>query len=161
MRTIEEIQADIDAAKAAGEDAKNLEAELAKARKAAGGNGDDPDKTEKTFTQAEVDDIVRKAKAAQKTTFERNLESLKDELAEATAGKEKLEAILKKDMAANLEKLAPATKKLLEKLDIVEQYDWLAEYSPSTAQVETPATPRPGGEGQQAKPHELENKQLV
>lgn len=159
MRTIEEIQAAIDAAKAAGEDAKELETELAEAKKLAKGTGADPDQNEPTFTQAQVDEIVRKAKAAQKASHERALEALKEERDEAVAGKDKLAAILQKQMAAQLEKMPPATKKLLEKLDIVEQYDWLAENG-SVQTPATPVTPR-DSEGGGERAHELADKNIV
>lgn len=162
MRTIEEIQAAIDAAKAAGEDATELETELAEAKKLAKGTGTDPDKNEPTFTQAQVDEIVRKAKAAQKASHERALETLKEERDEAVAGKDKLAAILQKQMAAQLEKMPPATKKLLEKLDIVEQYDWLAENGSvqTPATPATPVTPR-DSEGGGERAHELADKNIV
>ncbi len=144
QRTVEEIQADIDAAKAADPetDTTELATELEAAAKAAKEKGNDP-KNDKLFSQAEVDKIVQGRLAAKETKHKLALEAKQAEIDEATAKVTEYDEIMKTSVAERIAKLDPAIRSLVEEKDPLDQYKWLAA-NPLPEFKGGPITPKPG-----------------
>ena len=105
--------------------------------------GPDPAKNEKQFSQAEVDSMIKSRLAREKESASRALDA---EKARGTAAEDELSAYkerMQKLTAERMEGMPEATRALLEKLDPLEQLDWLTD-NPG-AVVETPKTPKPEG----------------
>lgn len=115
--------------------------------------GDDPGKqTDKTFTQTEVNEIVRKRESADARALQKKLDALE------TAQSDEL-AAYKKIVDANLteqkKSLPDAVKKLLEKLDPLEQLEWLAdpENVKPVERTKIPETPDGSTEAEAVESH--------
>jgi hypothetical protein len=96
----------------------------------------------KTFTQAELDEIVESRLARERSSQGRKLDNVESALKAAEKRIEHYEKILSKQVESQTKDLPDSVKKLLAKLSVQEQLEWLADPSNSiTQRSSSPKTP--------------------
>ena len=98
---------------------------------------------EKLFTQAELDNVVKTRLAREKSGSGRTSDAQTALLKTANDQIDQYEKVLKKQVEAQLTSVPDSVKKILGKLTISEQLDWLADPENSiNKRTQTPKTPQ-------------------
>ena len=104
-------------------------------------------KTEKTFTQADIDKAVRERLAREKTTQKAMSEGWTAKETEYQSQLAAYETIIKATVETRMANVPEPVKKLLSKLSILEQWEYLTDESnfQTDNRPHIPSTPQGGG----------------
>lgn len=115
----------------------------------------------RTFTQDDVDELIKTRLAREKSTGDRKYTSLETELKTATETIERYEEILIKQVDSQTAEIPDSVKKILGKLPVAEQLDWLADPENSiNKRTSMPKTPIPR-DGQKASEEKTQIRQII
>jgi uncharacterized protein (UPF0216 family) len=100
------------------------------------------DKTEKRFSQEELNKLVTQRVKREKDTARKLKEDFETQLSEQAALVTEYETVLKKMIESQSKDLPENYKKLLSKLTVLEQLEFLADETNKVSKKVIPSTPR-------------------
>ncbi len=105
-------------------------------------------KTEKKFSEKDVQRLITERVSREKASSKRLQEEFESKESEYKTQLESYESVLKKMLEAQVNDLPESVKKLLGKLTVLEQLEWLSDENNHIEKRAIPSTPKEKGEPQ-------------
>ena len=108
--------------------------------------------SEKIFTQKELDEIITKRLAREKTSVGAVSKQFEQEIEGLTQQVENYQKIINQMLAKELDSFDPAVKELLDKLSVEDKIAWIAKNKDGAQRRTIPLTPNAGNKDVNATP---------
>lgn len=117
--------------------------------------GTGQEKTEKTFSQEEVQKLIQERVRREKSSFDKEKGEFSQREADYLDQIKKYEDTLQKMISSQMESLPESVKKLLSKLSVFEQLEWLSDSSNLIQKKNIPSTPKENPDNKEIKPRKI------